>query len=64
MSRIDGAKAKSNWEDHVDVDLDTLAAAFHVVADCLLKSHPERIPYLPGQSAHSKRLQRLFPTVN
>ena len=28
-------------------DLDTLAAAFYVVADDSLKAHPERVPFRP-----------------
>lgn len=31
----------------MDANLDTLATAFYVVADDLLKAHPERIPYRP-----------------
>ena len=31
----------------MDADLDTLATAFYVAADDLLKAHPERIPYRP-----------------
>ena len=31
----------------MDADLDTLATAFYVAADDLLKAHPERVPYRP-----------------
>lgn len=31
----------------MDANLDTLATAFHVAADDLLKAHPERVPYRP-----------------
>ena len=31
----------------MDADLDSLATAFYVAADDLLKAHPERVPYRP-----------------
>jgi hypothetical protein len=37
----------SNWTVPMDNDLDTLATAFYVAADDLLKAHPERVPYRP-----------------
>ena len=47
MSRIGVSNQTSYLEVDVDADLDTLATAFYVAADDLLKAHPERVPYRP-----------------